>query len=197
MLIKPDVARFAKIKVVGIGGGGCNAINSMVTLNQIAGVDFLGVNTDAQALLACLSQTKIQIGETLTRGLGAGGNPEIGAQAAEESQEKIKEYLRDADMVFLTCGEGGGTGTGATPVIAKIAKDLGALTVAVVTKPFQFEGARRMVNAEEGIMNLKDKVDTLIVIPNQRLLEVIDKKMTLLEAFRVADSVLSQGVQGI
>ena len=197
MLIKPDVARFAKIKVVGIGGGGCNAINSMVTLNQIAGVDFLGVNTDAQALLACLSQTKIQIGETLTLGLGAGGNPEIGAQAAEESQEKIKEYLRDADMVFLTCGEGGGTGTGATPVIAKIAKDLGALTVAVVTKPFQFEGARRMVNAEEGIMNLKDKVDTLIVIPNQRLLEVIDKKMTLLEAFRVADSVLSQGVQGI
>ena len=197
MLIKPDVARFAKIKVVGIGGGGCNAINSMVTLNQIAGVDFLGVNTDAQALLACLSQTKIQIGETLTRGLGAGGNPEIGAQAAEESQEKIKEYLRDADIVFLTCGEGGGTGTGATPVIAKIAKELGALTVAVVTKPFQFEGARRMVNAEEGIMNLKDKVDTLIVIPNQRLLEVIDKKMTLLEAFRVADSVLSQGVQGI
>ncbi|MBI5613842.1 cell division protein FtsZ, partial [Candidatus Gottesmanbacteria bacterium] len=197
MLIKPDVARFAKIKVVGIGGGGCNAINSMVTLNQIAGVDFLGVNTDAQALLACLAQTKIQIGETLTRGLGAGGNPEIGAQAAEESQEKIKEYLRDADMVFLTCGEGGGTGTGATPIIAKIAKDLGALTVAVVTKPFQFEGARRMVNADEGIMNLKDKVDTLIVIPNQRLLEVIDKKMTLLEAFRVADSVLSQGVQGI
>lgn len=197
MLIKPDIARFAKIKVIGIGGGGSNAMNSMITVNQIAGVDFLAVNTDAQALLTCQAQTKIQIGENLTRGLGAGGNPEIGRQAAEESQEKIKDYLRDTDMVFLTCGEGGGTGTGATPVIAAIAKDLGALTVAVVTKPFQFEGTRRMVTAEEGIMNLKDKVDTLIVIPNQRLLEVIDKKMTLLEAFRVTDSVLGQGVQGI
>lgn len=197
MLIKPDIARFAKIKVVGIGGGGCNAINSMITVNQINGVDFLGINTDAQALLTCQSSTKIQIGENLTRGLGAGGNSEIGGQAAEESREKLKEYLRDADMVFLTCGEGGGTGTGATPIIAQIAKDLGALTVAVVTKPFHFEGTRRMVTAEEGIANLKDKVDTLIVIPNQRLLEVIDKKMTLLEAFRVTDSVLGQGVQGI
>jgi cell division protein FtsZ len=197
MLIKPDIARFAKIKVIGMGGGGCNAINSMIGVNQIAGVDFIGVNTDAQALLLCQAQTKIQIGENLTRGLGAGGNPEIGKQAAEESKEKIQEYLRDTDMVFLTCGEGGGTGTGSTPVIAKIAKEQGALTVAVVTKPFQFEGARRMVNAEEGIMELKDNVDTLIVIPNQRLLEVIDKKMTLLEAFRVTDSVLGQGVQGI
>ncbi|MFZ5845178.1 MAG: cell division protein FtsZ [Patescibacteria group bacterium] len=197
MLIKPDIARFARIKVIGIGGGGCNAINSMIAANQIAGVDFLGVNTDAQALLTCQSATKIQIGENLTRGLGAGGNPEIGRQAAEESREKIKEHLRDTDMVFLTCGEGGGTGTGAAPIIAEIAKELGTLTVAVVTKPFHFEGTRRMVTAEEGIANLKDKVDTLIVIPNQRLLEVIDKKMTLLEAFRVTDSVLGHGVQGI
>ena len=197
MLIKPDIARFAKIKVIGIGGGGCNAINSMISVNQIAGVDFLGVNTDAQALLTCLASTKVQIGENLTRGLGAGGKPEIGMQAAEESKEKIKDFLRDTDMVFLTCGEGGGTGTGATPVVAEIAKEAGALTIAVVTKPFQFEGARRMLSAEEGINNLKDKVDTLIVIPNQRLLEVIDKKMTLLEAFRVTDSVLGQGVQGI
>ncbi|MBI2404621.1 cell division protein FtsZ [Candidatus Gottesmanbacteria bacterium] len=197
MLIKPDIARFAKIKVVGVGGGGCNAINSMISVNQINGVDFIGVNTDAQALLTSQAAVKVQIGENLTRGLGAGGNPDLGRQAAEESKEKLKEYLRDADMVFLTCGEGGGTGTGATPVIAELAKELGALTVAVVTKPFHFEGTRRMVNAEEGIMNLKDKVDTLIVIPNQRLLDVIDKKMTLLEAFRVTDSVLGQGVQGI
>ena len=197
MLIKPDLARFAKIKVVGIGGGGSNAVNSMIINNQINGVDFISVNTDAQALLLSQSQNKIQIGENLTRGLGAGGSPDIGRQAAEESREKIAEYLRDSDMVFLTCGEGGGTGTGATPVFAEIAKELGALTVAVVTKPFHFEGTRRMVSAEEGIANLKDKVDTLIVIPNQRLLEVIDKKMTLLEAFRVTDSVLGQGVQGI
>lgn len=197
MLIKPDIARFAKIKVIGIGGGGGNAINSMMAVNQINGVDFLGVNTDAQALLLCQAQTKIQIGENLTRGLGAGGNPEIGKQAAEESREKLKEHLHDSDMVFLTCGEGGGTGSGATPLIAQLAHDLGALTVAVVTKPFHFEGTRRMVQAEEGIENLKDKVDTLIVIPNQRIMDVIDKKMTLLEAFRVADSVLGQGVQGI
>lgn len=197
MLIKPDIARFAKIKVIGIGGGGCNAVNSMIANNQINGVDFLSVNTDAQALLTSQAQTKIQIGDNLTRGLGAGGNPELGKQAAEESREKIKDFLRETDMVFLTCGEGGGTGTGATPVIAEVAREVGCLTVAVVTKPFRFEGTRRMVAAEEGILNLKDKVDTLIVIPNQRLLEVIDRKMTLLEAFRVADSVLSQGVQGI
>lgn len=197
MLIKPDLARFAKIKVVGIGGGGSNAVNSMIINNQINGVDFISVNTDGQALLLSQAQSKIQIGENLTRGLGAGGSPDIGRQAAEESREKIAEYLRDSDMVFLTCGEGGGTGTGATPIFAEIAKELGALTVAVVTKPFHFEGTRRMVSAEEGIANLKDKVDTLIVIPNQRLLEVIDKKMTLVEAFRVTDSVLGQGVQGI
>jgi cell division protein FtsZ len=197
MLIKPDSAVFAKIKVVGIGGGGCNAVSSMIQGNQIGGVEFLAVNTDAQALLSNPAQTKIQIGDMLTRGLGAGGNPDLGKQAAEESREKIKDYLRDSNMVFLTCGEGGGTGTGAIPVIAEIAKEIGALTVAVVTKPFRFEGTRRLVTAEEGIMDLKDKVDTLIVIPNQRLLEVIDRKMTLLDAFRVADSVLTQGVQGI
>ena len=197
MLIKQDIARFAKIKVVGIGGGGSNAVNSMMLTNTIKGVDFIAVNTDAQALLLNQAQTKVQIGENLTRGLGAGGSPEIGRQAAEESREKLKEYLRDCDMVFITCGEGGGTGTGAAPIIAEIAKEQGALTIAVVTKPFRFEGTRRMVTAEEGIMNLKDKVDTLIIIPNQRLLEVIDKKMTLIEAFRVADSVLTQGVQGI
>ncbi len=197
MLIKPDIARFAKIKVIGVGGGGCNAVNSMIASNQINGVEFIAVNTDAQALLSNQANTKVQIGDNITRGLGAGGNPEVGRQAAEESREKIKEHLQDCDMVFITCGEGGGTGTGAAPIIAEIAKETGALTVAVVTKPFRFEGARRMIAAEEGVMNLKDKVDTLIVIPNQRLLEVIDKKMTLVEAFRVADSVLSQGVQGI
>ncbi len=197
MLIKPDLARFAKIKVVGIGGGGGNALNSMISESQIQGVDFIGVNTDAQALLTCFSPIKIQIGENLTRGLGSGGNPEIGKQAAEESREKIKEHLIDSDMIFLTCGEGGGTGTGATPVLAEIAKELGVLTVAVATKPFSFEGTRRMVQAEEGILELKEKVDTLIVIPNQRLLDVVDKKLTLIEAFRVADSVLGQGVQGI
>uniref|UniRef100_A0A7C4M0S4 Cell division protein FtsZ n=1 Tax=candidate division CPR3 bacterium TaxID=2268181 RepID=A0A7C4M0S4_UNCC3 len=197
MLIKPDIARFAKIKVIGIGGGGCNAINSMISTSQIHGVDFIGVNTDAQALLTCSSTMKIQIGDHLTRGLGAGGNPEIGKQAAEESREKIKEALLDSDMVFLTCGEGGGTGTGATPIIAEVAKELGALTVAVVTKPFAFEGTRRMLAAEEGIINLKEKVDTLIVIPNQRILDVVDKKMTLVEAFKIVDSVLGQGVTGI
>lgn len=182
---------------MGIGGGGSNAVSSMANSDQIKGVEFIAVNCDAQALLACQVPTKIQIGENITRGLGAGGNPEIGKQAAEESREKLKELFIDTDMVFLTCGKGGGTGTGASPIIAEIAKEAGALTVAVVTKPFHFEGTRRMVVAEEGIANLKEKVDTLIVIPNQKLLEVIDKKMTLLEAFRMADSVLGQGVQGI
>lgn len=196
-LVKPDVGRFARIKVVGVGGGGGNALNSMVSSGSIQGVDFIVVNTDAQVLLTNSASTKIQIGDNLTRGLGSGGNPQIGSQAAEESREKIKEYLMDSDMVFITAGMGGGTGTGAAPVIAEIAKELGALTVAIVTKPFAFEGARRMVNAEDGIEILKTKVDTLIVIPNQRLLDVVDRKMTLLEAFRVADSVLTQGVQGI
>lgn len=182
---------------MGIGGGGNNAVGTMISQNQIQGVDFVVVNTDAQALLMSQAATKVQIGENLTKGLGSGGNPEIGKQAAEESAEKIKDMLDGSDMVFLTCGMGGGTGTGATPVIAKIAKEVGALTVAVVTKPFSFEGTRRMVSAEDGIEALRDKVDTLIVIPNQRILDVVDRKLSLLEAFKVADSVLSQGVQGI
>ena len=197
MLIKPDVQRFAKIKVVGLGGGGCNALSSMISLQQIQGVEFVAINTDAQALLVNQSPTKVQIGEALTKGLGSGGNPDIGKQAAEESTQKIEDVLADADMVFLTAGMGGGTGTGSIAIAAAISKKMGALTVAVVTKPFNFEGTRRLVVAEDGIEELKDKVDALIVIPNQRLLEVVDKNMTLQEAFRLADSVLGQGVQGI
>lgn len=197
MLIKPDVQRFAKIKVVGLGGGGNNALASMIALQQIQGVEFVAINTDAQALLNHPSPTKVQIGEALTRGLGAGGNPSVGKQAAEESAQKIEDVLKDADMVFLTAGMGGGTGTGAISVAAAMSKKVGALTVAVVTKPFNFEGSRRMVLAEEGLEELKDKVDALIVIPNQRLLEVFDKNMTLKDAFKTADNVLGQGVQGI
>ncbi|OGE64653.1 cell division protein FtsZ [Candidatus Daviesbacteria bacterium RIFCSPLOWO2_02_FULL_36_7] len=197
MLIKPDVQRFAKIKVMGLGGGGSNSLNSMISLQQIQGVEFVAVNTDAQALMNNQSPTKVQIGETLTKGLGSGGDPEVGKQAAEESTQKIQDVLQDADMVFLTAGMGGGTGTGSIPIVAAIAKSIGALTVAVVTKPFAFEGTRRMVSAEEGLEKLKDKVDALIVIPNQRLLENIEKNMTLQEAFKLADSVLGQGVQGI
>ncbi len=196
-LVKPDVGKLAKIRVIGVGGGGGNALNSMIASASISGVEFVAVNTDAQVLLTNQATTKLQIGENLTRGLGAGGNPDIGLQAAEESREKIKEYLIDSDMVFVTAGMGGGTGTGAAPIVAEVAKELGALTVGIVTKPFVFEGTRRMVNAEDGIERLKDKVDTLIVIPNQRLMDVVDRKMTLLEAFRVVDSVLGQGVQGI
>lgn len=197
MLIKPDVQRFAKIKVIGIGGGGTNALNSMITLQQIQGVEFVAINTDAQALLGNQAPTKVQIGESLTRGLGSGGDQTIGEAAAEESTQKLQDVLADADMVFITAGMGGGTGTGASPIVAGIAKQMGALTVAVVTKPFAFEGSRRMVVAEEGIDKLKDKVDALIVIPNQRLLEVVEKNMTLQDAFKLADSVLGQGVQGI
>ncbi len=197
MLVKPDIARFAKLKVMGIGGGGTNCVSSMVINKQIQGVDFIVVNTDAQALLVSQVPNKLQIGEDLTKGLGAGGSPEIGKQAAEESREKIKEILFDSDMIFLTCGMGGGTGTGGAPIIAEIAKELGILTVGVVTKPFNFEGTRRMAQAEEGIVDLKGKLDTLIVIPNQRLLEIVDKKMTFLEAFKVVDSVLAQAVAGI
>lgn len=196
-LVKPDVGRFAKIKVLGIGGGGGNALNSMISSGSINGVEFVAVNTDSQVLLTNLATTKLQIGDNITRGLGAGGNPDIGMQAAEESREKIKEFLVDSDMVFVTAGMGGGTGTGAAPIIAEVAKEQGALTVGIVTKPFSFEGTRRMVNAEDGIEKLKEKVDTLIVIPNQRLMDVVDRKMTLLEAFKVVDSVLIQGVQGI
>jgi len=197
MLIKPDVNRFAKIKVLGIGGGGTNALNSMITQAQIQGVDFVAVNTDQQHLLASHAQTKVQIGDGLTKGLGAGADPEIGKKAAEESLEHIKHVIGGADMVFITYGAGGGTGTGAGPVIAELAKKLGVLTVAVVTKPFGFEGTKRMVVADEGIEVLRNKVDTLIVIPNQKLLEVVDKNVSLLEAFKLADSILSQGVQGI
>lgn len=196
-LVKPDTTRLAKIKVLGVGGGGGNALNSMISQNKISGVEFIAVNTDAQVLLANQSPTKVQIGEKLTRGLGVGGDPGLGRQAAEESKDKIKELLIDADMVFITAGMGGGTGTGATPIIAQIARETGALTVAIMTKPFTFEGTRRAVVAEEGIEAMKDKVDTLIVIPNQRLMDVIDRKVTLLDAFRVVDSVLNQGVQGI
>ncbi len=197
MLIKPDVQRFAKIKVMGLGGGGSNSLNSMISLQQIQGVEFVSVNTDAQALMNNQSPTKVQIGETLTKGLGSGGDPEVGKQASEESTQKLQDVLQDADMVFLTAGMGGGTGTGSIPVVAQIAKSIGALTVAVVTKPFAFEGTRRMVVAEEGLEKLRDKVDALIVIPNQRLLETVEKNMTLQEAFKLADSVLGQGVQGI
>ena len=196
-LVKPDLNTFAKIKVLGVGGGGSNAVSSMIDSQNIKGVEFLAVNTDAQALLSSQAPSKLQIGEKLTKGLGSGSNPGVGKEAAEESREKIKKTLLDSDMVFITCGMGGGTGTGASSVIAEIAKEANALTVAVVTKPFLFEGTRRMVIAEEGIEELKKKVDTLIIIPNQRLLDIIDKKTTLIEAFKVADSVLGQGVQGI
>lgn len=196
-LVKPDINTFARIKVLGIGGGGSNAVSSMITAGNIHGVDFVSINTDAQALLTSQAPVKIQIGNNLTKGLGSGSNPQVGRQAAEESYDKIKELLLDTDMVFITSGMGGGTGTGGAPIIAQIAKEVGALTVAVVTKPFAFEGNKRMLVAEEGIEELKHSVDTLIVIPNQRLMDVIDKKMTLLEAFRIADSVLGQGVQGI
>lgn len=196
-LVKPSNTTFAKIKVIGVGGGGGNAVNSMISSNQIQGVEFITVNTDAQALITSKADTKVQIGTNFTKGLGSGADPEVGRTAAEESYDKLKDLLFDTDMVFITAGMGGGTGTGASPVIAEIAREAGALTVAVVTKPFAFEGKRRMSSAEEGIAQLKDSVDTLIVIPNQRLMDVIDKKMTFLDAFKLADNVLGQGVQGI
>ncbi len=196
-LVKPSNTTFAKIKVIGVGGGGGNAVNTMIDSGLIKGVEFITVNTDAQALLTSKADTKLQIGSNFTKGLGSGADPEVGRAAAEESYDKIKDLLFDTDMVFITAGMGGGTGTGASPIIAQIAKESGALTVAVVTKPFAFEGVRRMSAAEEGIEGLRDSVDTLIVIPNQRLMEVVDKKMTLLDAFKLADNVLGQGVQGI
>src|SRR3989338_8558404 len=190
MLIKPDVNRLAKIKVLGLGGGGSNAINTMIVSAQIQGVDFVAINTDQQHLLSNLAQTKVQIGDGITKGLGAGANPDIGKQAAEESLEKIKEVITGADMVFITYGAGGGTGTGAGPIIADFARKMGILTVAVVTKPFGFEGTRRMVVADEGIETLRDKVDTLIVIPNQKLLEVVEKDVPLFNAFKLSYSIL-------
>lgn len=196
-LVKPDSARVARIKVIGVGGGGGNAVSSMIEGDNILGVDFVALNTDTQVLLVNKAPTKLQIGEKLTKGLGVGGNPDLGAQAAEESVEKIKELLIDSDMAFITAGMGGGTGTGAAPIVAKLAKEAGALTVAIVTKPFAFEGTRRTVLADDGIEKLRSEVDTLIVIPNQRLMDVIDRKMTLVEAFKVVDSVLGQAVGGI
>lgn len=191
-----DMGQFAQIKVVGVGGGGNNAVNRMIQFG-LKGVEFISVNTDKQAL--CLSQAnqKIQIGEKLTKGLGAGANPEIGQKAAEESKDEIGQTLKGADMVFITAGMGGGTGTGAAPIVAEIAKDLGILTVGVVTKPFLFEGKQRMLNAEKGIQQLKERVDTLVTIPNDRLLQVVEKRTSIVDAFKVADDVLRQGVQGI
>jgi cell division protein FtsZ len=186
----------ATIKVIGVGGGGNNAVNRMID-HGVQGVEFITVNTDAQALNLSKSDIKLQIGSKLTRGLGAGANPEVGKKAAEESKEQIEEVVKGADMVFVTAGMGGGTGTGAAPVIAKIAKELGALTVGVVTRPFSFEGKKRANQAASGIVAMKDAVDTLIVIPNDRLLEIVDKSTPMLEAFKEADNVLRQGVQGI
>ncbi len=191
-----DMDQLAHIKVIGVGGGGSNAVNRMIE-SGVTGVEFITVNTDAQALHLAKSEHKLQIGDKLTRGLGAGANPEVGKKAAEESRELIMNTLRGADLVFVTAGMGGGTGTGAAPVIAEIAKECGALTVGVVTRPFTFEGRKRALQAEQGIAALKEKVDTLIVIPNDRLLEIVDKKTPMLEAFREADNVLRQGVQGI
>jgi cell division protein FtsZ len=186
----------ATIKVIGIGGAGNNAVNRMVE-SGIKGVEFITVNTDRQALLLSKAPSKIQIGEKITRGLGAGANPDIGAQAAEESKSEIAEALRGADMVFVTAGMGGGTGTGAAPIVAATAKEMGILTIGVVTKPFTFEGKKRLSQAERGIESLKGKVDTLVVIPNDKLLQVIDRKTSIVEAFKMADDVLRQGVQGI
>ena len=187
---------FAQIKVVGVGGGGGNAVNRMIN-EGLGGVEFIAVNTDNQALMLSRAKTRVRIGDKLTRGLGAGGNPEIGKNAAEESNEELYEVLRGADMVFIACGMGGGTGTGASPVVAQIAKELGALTIGVVTRPFTFEGPRRSKFAEQGIETLKSQVDTLIVIPNDRLLQIADKKASLQQAFSLADDVLRQGIQGI
>ena len=190
------IDQLANIKVIGVGGGGNNAVNRMIE-HGVQGVDFIAVNTDAQALNLSKAEYRLQIGNKLTRGLGAGANPEVGKKAAEESREQIEEVLRGADMVFVTAGMGGGTGTGAAPVIASIARDLGALTVGVVTRPFSFEGKKRQTQAIGGIAAMKEAVDTLIVIPNDKLLQIVDKNTPMLEAFREADNVLRQGVQGI
>lgn len=191
-----DMNSVAQIKVVGVGGAGNNAINRMISAG-LKGVEFYVINTDKQALYMSLAPNKVQIGEKLTKGLGAGANPEIGKRAAEESYEDIKKMLEGADMVFVTAGMGGGTGTGAAPVVAQVAKELGILTVGVVTKPFGFEGKVRKMQAEKGLMEMKEKVDTLVIIPNDRLLQIVDKKASIMEAFKIADDVLKQGVQGI
>lgn len=191
-----DEMQFARIKVIGVGGGGNNAVNRMIAAG-LKGIEFIGINTDAQALQMSRASEKIQIGTKLTKGLGAGANPEVGHNAAEESRDEIAAMLMGADMVFVAAGMGGGTGTGAAPVVAQVAREVGALTVGVVTRPFSFEGRKRAMQAEKGIAELKDDVDTLITIPNDRLLQVVDKHTTIQEAFRIADEVLLQGVQGI
>ncbi|WP_373898522.1 cell division protein FtsZ [Haloimpatiens sp. FM7315] len=191
-----DVQQFAQIKVIGCGGGGNNAVNRMIK-EGLKNVEFIAINTDKQALMLSQASQKIQIGDKLTKGLGAGANPEIGQKAAEESKDEISQAIKGADMVFITAGMGGGTGTGAAPVVAEIAKSMGILTVGVVTKPFPFEGRRRMLHAEVGTKNLKERVDTLVTIPNERLLNMVDKKVSLMESFKLADDVLKQGVQGI
>src|SRR5579863_1843834 len=191
-----QVEGFAQIRVIGVGGGGSNAVNRMIQSNMM-GIEFIAINTDAQALLLTEAAHRIRIGDKLTRGLGAGGNPSVGGKAAEENAEEIYEALKGSDMVFITAGMGGGTGTGASPVVAQIAREVGALTVGVVTKPFTFEGKKRLLSAEEGIANLKQHVDTLITVPNDRLLQVADKRTPLSDAFRLADDVLRQGIQGI
>ncbi|MEW5985622.1 MAG: cell division protein FtsZ [Chloroflexota bacterium] len=193
---RPEVENAARIRVVGVGGGGTNAVNRMIE-EGIGGVDFVAVNTDAQALTRSLAPARIRIGEKLTKGLGAGGKPEVGEKAAAESVDALYEAIKGSDMVFVTAGMGGGTGTGAAPVVAKVAQGEGALTIGVVTRPFQFEGNTRARNAEQGIENLKEFVDTLIIIPNDRLLELVDKRMSLADSFRLADDVLRQGIQGI
>jgi len=191
-----DMEQFAQIKVIGVGGAGNNAVNRMIQAG-LKGVEFISINTDKQALFMSQANIKIQIGEKLTKGLGAGANPEIGQRAAEENRDELIQALKGADMVFITAGMGGGTGTGAAPVIAEITKELGILTVGVITKPFLFEGRQRMMNSETGIQQLKEKVDTLVTIPNDRLLQVAEKRTSLSEAFRIADDILRQGVQGI
>jgi cell division protein FtsZ len=191
-----NLESFARISVVGIGGGGCNAVDRMID-EGLQGIEFVAVNTDAQALLLSKAKTRVRIGEKLTRGLGSGGDPETGRKAAEETSDALYEVLKGSDMVFVTAGMGGGTGTGAAPIVAQVAKEVGALTIGVVTRPFSFEGSRRIQSAEAGISKLKDHADTLIVIPNDRLLQIVDKRVNLQDAFRVADDVLRQGVQGI
>jgi cell division protein FtsZ len=196
MELLPQSESFARIKVIGVGGGGCNAVNRMID-EGLQGIEFIAVNTDGQALLQSKATTRVRIGDKVTRGLGAGGNPEVGRKAAEESAEELYEVLKGSDMVFVTSGMGGGTGTGAAGIVAQIAKEVGALTIGVVTRPFTFEGSRRAQSAEAGISKLKEHADTLIVIPNDRLLQMVDKRASLQDAFRLADDVLRQGIQGI
>ncbi|MDI6695421.1 MAG: cell division protein FtsZ [Anaerolineales bacterium] len=191
-----QIESFARIKVVGVGGGGCNAVDRMID-EGLQGVEFVAINTDAQALMLSKATTRVRVGEKLTRGLGSGGDPEVGRKATEESAEELYTVLKGSDMVFITAGMGGGTGTGGAPVVAQIAKEVGALTIGVVTRPFTFEGSRRIQSAEAGISRFKEQADTLIVIPNDRLLQIVDKRANLQQAFRMADDVLRQGVQGI